>query len=91
MMTPPINPPKRRNAQIRTYATLLQCAVKRNEVTDIEEARDVLRQLNSANARIGRATRDALAGIDTHSLVSAAHRVLGFEPESLLHSQGDLR
>lgn len=90
-MTPPNTPPRRRNAQIRTYAKLLQCAVQRAEVAEPEEARQILRQLKAANARINRATCDTLAGIDTAGLVAAAHRILGFTAQSLLQPTGGER
>lgn len=90
-MTPPNTPPRRRNAQIRTYAKLLQCAVQRAEVNDQEEAREVLRKLKAANARINRATSDTLTGIDTAGLVADAHRILGFTPASLLQPTGGER
>ena len=90
-MTPPITPPRRRNAQVRTYTKLLQVAIRRDAVTDPHEAREILRRLTTANARLNTATRDPLAGIDTARLVADAHRILGFTAQSLLQPSGGQR
>lgn len=84
-MKPPTDPPRRRNAQVRTYWRLMQHAIQHGEISGTE-AHAVYRLLQQANARLRVSTFDKLEDLNPAQLVAAAHHLLGFGPSSLLKS-----
>lgn len=86
---PPLNtPPRRRNAQVRTYWRLLQYAIKQHTTTDATAARDCYKKLQQANAQLTANPRDNLDGLDVAALVRTTHKLLGLADDSLLEPKG---
>lgn len=82
-MQPMRTPPRRRNAQVRTYWRLLQHALKQRTTTNEPAARTVYKQLQHANTRLARNSRDTLEGIDVADIVAQARELLGLTDSSL--------
>lgn len=85
---PPNTPPRRRNAQVRTYIGLLNAGLRDAAVDDRAAASEILRELRTIRRRLQISTKDPLTDFNVQALKSAAHELLGFSQQSLLQPKG---